>query len=96
MPQLRLLRAAEAEMFRAADRYDVERQGLGDMFLAAVEATLESIAASPARWPLVDERHRRRLVKRFPFSIYYRVIRSEVVVVAVAHHKRHPDYWRTR
>jgi plasmid stabilization system protein ParE len=96
MLQLRLLRAAEAEMFRAADRYDVERLGLGATFLAAVERAIEGIVDTPTRWPLVDDRHHRRLVKRFPFSIYYRLIGSEVVVVAVAHHKRHPDYWRKR
>jgi hypothetical protein len=38
----------------------------------------------------------RRLIKRFPFSIYYRLIGPTVVVVAIAHHKRHPDYWRRR
>jgi plasmid stabilization system protein ParE len=90
------LRAAEVEMFRAADRYDVERPGLGNEFLAIVEHTLDGITAAPERWPLVDERHRRRLIKRFPFSIYYRLIGPTVVVVAIAHHKRHPDYWRRR
>jgi hypothetical protein len=41
--RLRLLRAAEAEMFRAADRYDADRHGLGNEFLAAIEHTLEGI-----------------------------------------------------
>lgn len=93
---LRLVRAAETEMFRAADRYDDERPGLGDRFLREVEHTLEGAVLAPLRWPLVDEQHRRRLVKQFPYSIFYRIVDDTVVVVAIAHHKRQPGYWRQR
>jgi hypothetical protein len=83
-------------MFRAADRYDAEEPRLGDRFLACVEHALEGIILAPLRWPLIDDRHRRRLVARFPFSIIYRVDRDRPVVIAIAHHKRHPEYWRRR
>ncbi len=87
-------------MLRAADRYDAERHGLGDDFLEVVGRTFDDISSSPLRWPLIDDRHRRRLVKRFPFSIFYRLLSPSagggVVIVAVAHHKSHPDYWRRR
>jgi hypothetical protein len=83
-------------MFRAADRYDAEDPGLGDRFLASVERTLEGIILAPLRWPRIDDRHHRRLVARFPFSVIYRIEDDIPVVVAVAHHKRHPDHWRQR
>jgi plasmid stabilization system protein ParE len=93
---LRLHRAAEVELFRAADYYDDERPGLGGEFLEVVQTAFDSIAASPTRWPFVDARHRRRVLKRFPFSIFYRVVGPDVVVIAIAHHKLRPDYWTFR
>lgn len=83
-------------MLRAADRYDSDRPGLGDQFLDVIERAVDDIASAPLRWRLVDGRHRRRVVKRFPYSIYYRLIESAVVIVAIAHHKRAPEYWRSR
>jgi len=81
-------------MFRAADRYDEEELGLGDRFLASVERALEGIILGPRRWPRIDDRQHRRLVARFPFSVIYRIVDDRPVVIA--HHKRHPDYWRRR
>ena len=94
--QLRLLRIAEQEMFAGADRYDLERPGLGNRFLAAIEVALTSVLQGPHRWPKVDERHHRRLVQRFPFGVFYRIDDVTVVVVAISHHKRMPQHWRDR
>jgi hypothetical protein len=34
--------------------------------------------------------------QRFPFNIFYLPGESEIVIVAVAHQKRRPDYWFSR
>jgi hypothetical protein len=83
-------------MNQAADEYDEARPGLGDDFLFAVERAFSVIVAAPHRWPQVDGRHRRFVLRRFPFSIFYRFNETEVVLVAVAHHKRRPGYWSHR
>jgi len=92
----RILGSAYAEMNHAADEYDEARPGLGDDFLSAVESAFSLVFAAPQRWPLVDARHRRFVLKRRPFSIFYRFNEIEVVFVAVAHHKRAPGYWAQR
>jgi plasmid stabilization system protein ParE len=94
--RLRLLRQAEAELNKAADEYDEARPGLRDRFVSAVDTAIESILAAPHRWPLVDRRHHRVLVRRFPFSIVYRFDDTEIIVVAIAHHRRRPGYWSRR
>jgi hypothetical protein len=33
---------------------------------------------------------------KFPFSVAYAVRRDFVEVIAVAHHRRKPGYWRVR
>jgi hypothetical protein len=83
-------------MHEAADVYDESRPGLGDEFLSLVDRAYETIAGAPHRWPLVDLRHHRFVLDRFPFSIFYRFNETEILVVAVAHHRRRPAYWSRR
>ena len=65
-------------------------------FANAVDAALTIVAADPQRFAAVDELHRECPVKRFPFRIVYRVVESRVLVVAIAHAKRRPGFWRDR
>jgi hypothetical protein len=39
---------------------------------------------------------RRALVARFPYQVVYRIRPGEIVIVAVAHLKRRPGYWKNR
>jgi plasmid stabilization system protein ParE len=43
-----------------------------------------------------DTLTRRVLVPRFPYQVVYRLMSTEIVIVAVAHLKRRPGYWRRR
>jgi hypothetical protein len=54
------------------------------------------ISEAPERWPKYDSLMRRFLLARFPFSVIYRIAEQVVEVIAVAHHKRAPGYWRPR
>jgi hypothetical protein len=83
-------------MNNAADEYDVARPGLGDDFLSAIDGAVTLILAAPDRWPRADNRHHRFVLRRFPFSFFYRFNDTEIVVVALAHQKRRPGYWSRR
>jgi plasmid stabilization system protein ParE len=39
---------------------------------------------------------RMRVVRRYPYSIVYVVRGPNVVIIAVAHHRRRPGYWMDR
>ena len=65
-------------------------------FAAAVDAALDKIAASPTQFASPDGIHRECPVKKFPFRIVYRLVDNRVLVVAIAHAKRRPGYWRNR
>ena len=65
-------------------------------FANAVDAALVAIAADPMRFVAVDAIHRECRVRKFPFRIVYRLAGNRVLVVAVAHAKRRPGYWRDR
>ena len=98
---LRLLDDAREEMRQSARWYEEKRSGLGDEFLDEVHAAFEEIEVHPKRFKKVemedsDREIRRFIVKRFPFLVVYEVRAEEVLIVAVAHGKRKPHYWRDR
>jgi plasmid stabilization system protein ParE len=88
--------AAEAEINEAADFYDTQSPGLGGAFLGEIERTIRSISEFPEAVPLVRGRARKRAIARFPYSLVYSVRPEEIRILAVAHHKRRPFYWRGR
>jgi plasmid stabilization system protein ParE len=65
-------------------------------FANAVGAALLAIAKDPTRFVAVDRVHRGCPVKKFPFRVVYRVVEDRVLVVAIAHAKRRPGYWKRR
>jgi plasmid stabilization system protein ParE len=65
-------------------------------FTDAVDAALSTVAANPERFAAADGMHRECPVRRFPFRIVYRVVENRVLVVAIAHAKRRPGYWKAR
>ena len=93
---LRLLLSAEQEMFDAACYYEMQAPGLGADFLNKIELAFQDIATTPERWPIVRDTIRRRLIRRFPFSLLYRIDHDEIIILAVMHQKRHPSYWLPR
>lgn len=83
-------------MDEAAKWYDGQDERVGDAYYRTIRAAVGRIARTPERWPLVDGRHRRLVLTRFPFSIWYRITEVDIYVVAIAHHKRRPAYWSRR
>jgi plasmid stabilization system protein ParE len=65
-------------------------------FQTAVDEATRQIAADPERWPLFDDVHRSAPLRRYPYSLVYRVVNGDVVIVAVAHARRRPSYWQNR
>ncbi len=88
--------AAAAELREAAVFYEECREGLGQEFLASVEAAFVAIARRPNLWRRLKGRFRRCLVHRFPYGVVYAVEDDVVYVAAVMHLKRKPGYWESR
>ncbi len=93
MKEPRLLLPAENEMLEAAFYYEQQSIGLGKDFLDKIQSTIDDVAQHPLRWPKVRGDIRRRMVHRFPFAILYEDHSQEVLIVAVMHLSRHPNYW---
>jgi hypothetical protein len=70
--------------------------GLGTEFAIEVRAALARIEEFPDAWQLLARRVRRYRLSRFPYGLVYTQLPSEIVLVAVMHLHRRPDYWKER
>lgn len=65
-------------------------------FRITVAEAIKEIVRAPERWPEYLYGTQRFLLRRFPFSIVYINENDVVSIVAVAHSKRRPGYWKGR
>jgi plasmid stabilization system protein ParE len=87
---------ATAELEEALDWYAVRSPDAERAFAAAIDPSLASLIAAPQRFAEVTPGFRAVRVEKFPYQLIYRVLGETVVVVAVAHLKRRPGYWKRR
>ena len=88
---------AQLELSEARDFYDRETQGLGLIFIEAVEREFALLQ----EFPLIGIKHvrgtrRRTMPRAWPYSIIYQPILGAIYVIALAHHSRRPYYWAER
>ena len=94
---VRNLKPASEEFSAAVGWYEKQRSGLGAEFFDAVVHSVSLVKAQPEMGTLSkDRRTRRVLVQRFPYEVVYQVLEDEIVIVAIAHSKRRPNYWKNR
>jgi len=92
---------AKAELASAVKWYDEQRLGLGEKFLNSVRDCVERIGRSPGTFPLTPRQPeelgiRSARVARFPYSVVFIELTAEIRVLAFAHERRRPFYWRGR
>jgi plasmid stabilization system protein ParE len=90
------LAAARRDFDEAFDWYAARSSDAAVGFVNEVNTALARMASDPERFAAVDNQHRQCPVSRYPFRIIYRVSGERVLVVAIAHAKRRPGYWKDR
>ena len=93
---VRFLEIAEIELDQAIHWYGTQAPGLGDAFLIEVLSAADRITRFPGAWHSLGESVRRCRLSRFPYGLIYTVDNGDILVLAVAHMHRRPDYWRER
>ena len=87
---------ARSEYREAASFYEQHRQGLGAAFTREVEATIDQILEAPQRCRVVEQDVRRCLTHKFPYGVLYTIEHDSILIVAVMHLRRRPNYWLER
>lgn len=84
------------EYAEAVQFYTECRVELAQAFINAVEDAIFRIVESPTRWRVIDEDIRRCLTRKFPYGILYTIEPDLILIVAVMHCSREPEYWKNR
>ena len=87
---------AEDEIQAAFRWYEREHEGLGVDFLDTVDRVVAIIADYPEGFPIVHRDIRRAVLKRFPYSVLYRLKADHLIIVGCFHSKRDPKSWQAR
>jgi plasmid stabilization system protein ParE len=94
--RVRFLVPARRDLADATAYYEDQMPDLGVQFLDEVWAAIDRIRAFPLAWQPLSQRTRRCLLNRFPYGVIYEQRKDEIVIVAVGHQHRHPDFWKPR
>lgn len=96
MKPYRFLAEADTEFQEQVLYYDQQATGLGDKFVAAVEAAIVRACEYPESGSPISRNARKQVLRAFKYSVLYVNDPLEIIVVAVAPHRKRPNYWRKR
>lgn len=91
-----VLPLAVQEAREARDYYLSKSAAAEEAFRKELEHAVAMIREHPGTWPTCVHDTRRFVLHRFPFSVVYRTVEAASLIVAIAHAKRKPGYWRSR
>ena len=69
---------------------------IANQFVVKIEQTVALIREQPNAWVVVSKNIRRSIVKGYPYSIFFSVYSGKIYILAIAHQKRKPNYWKKR
>ncbi|MBF0198598.1 MAG: type II toxin-antitoxin system RelE/ParE family toxin [Planctomycetes bacterium] len=84
---------ASLELDDAVIFYELEQKGLGLLFKREVKRMLLLIRQYPEIGPTEDLSIRHILLHKFPHKILYSIEVTNIIVLAIAHQHRKPNYW---
>jgi len=86
--------AAEAEYLESVAYFESKRPGLGALYFTEFEKLMGLVCELPHRYRIETQPDVRIIrMSRFPYSVLFREASGVVQVLALAHHRRRPDYW---
>jgi len=87
---------ARIDALESYDWYAERSQKAAEAFQEEPQVAGRAIQQSPERWASYLFGTHRYLLKRFPYVIAYRIAADRIEIVAVAHGRRKPGYWKER
>jgi toxin ParE1/3/4 len=87
---------AVQETIAACDWYRERSRAASSAFLHEVEIAVRWIGTSPQRWPVGPSGTRHFPLRKFPYSVIYVEGEEIIHILAIAHGRRRPGYWKDR
>lgn len=80
----------------AYEGYRLRSPEIAESFMTELDRGIELILERPGHWAPYVAGTRRFLLRRFPYAVIFRNVGEAVQIVAIAHARRRPGYWRER
>ena len=96
MKPIRVHPEAQFEAEAAVEWYGQRSPHAAGRLVVELRAALERIQLAPNQFPKFAVDARRMVLGRFPYVVVFRETSTEIEIVAVAHGRRRPGYWRER
>ena len=88
--------AAEIEAQEVLRWYADRNPNAAVQFSLELNEAVERIIENPHRFAPLEGNIRRALLQNYPYAVVYRETGNEIQILAIAHGKRRPGYWRKR
>ena len=85
--------AAEEELLHEIGYLELRANGLGRRFFAEVRRAENLISQFPESAEEIRPGIRKRILRKFRYSLIYSAEKDGLLILAVAHHSRRPGYW---
>jgi len=96
MKRLEIYPEADLEADAAFNRYWYESQPAALNFDQNLRAALQRLRRNPREGAPYRHGTRRILLHRYPYFVVFRELPEVIQIIAIAHGKRRPGYWKKR
>ncbi|OHC05039.1 MAG: hypothetical protein A2Z57_05295 [Planctomycetes bacterium RIFCSPHIGHO2_12_39_6] len=93
---LRFLPEVEEDVITGYAWYESKSHSLGEDFLRMFYAFASEIPSIPLLYPRIYGKFHRRLLRRFPYAIYYLIEDNQIIVFGLFHCARDPRTIRAK
>lgn len=94
--KINFLKIAQIELQESVNYLNEQSEGLGFEFANEVKRTIKRIVDYPDAWQKLSTNTRRARTNRFPYGLIYSHSEEEILIIAVMHLHRDPEYWKER
>ena len=84
---------ASQHVYEIYSWYEEQQIGLGKRFLSALTAAFQKIERNPAGYQIAYGSHRRAIVGKFPYAVFYEEQETQIIITGVLHTARNSDDW---
>ncbi len=88
---IRFVPEVEEDVLQSYSWYEMKSFGLGEEFLRVFYGCVNELAGNALIYPKVHGHIRRRILRRFPYAIYFWVLENMIVVLGLFHCARSPE-----
>ena len=88
--------AAETELSASVAWYEARAVSLGTQMYDEVTRSLQVLCERPQIGKPAGSLLRKYHLRRFPYTLWYRVGGDKLRIIAIAHNRRRPGYWSKR